>query len=130
MRRLLPYPTPGSTPRAHRPSARPARATPRMPAQDGDFCANAVPGDGPSEAESEQPWNRPLIQQYQEMFRNSTYPPMEYMGRGGATNCDELISCPSHLAVTHARILPRISSSEQPSRMRSRTSVSSIANKQ
>jgi hypothetical protein len=26
------------------------------------------------------------------------HPPMEYMGRGGATNRAELISCPSHLA--------------------------------
>jgi hypothetical protein len=58
------------------------------------------------------------------------HPPIEYIGRGGATNFAELISWPIHFLRTVSRIVAAISSSGAPLRSRPFTSVSSIANKQ
>src|SRR5450759_2749375 len=58
------------------------------------------------------------------------HPPMEYMGRGGATNFAELISWPSHLPATLRRTSAAISSSVAPERISVFTSSSSMANRQ
>ena len=62
--------------------------------------------------------------------RNEVYPPIAYIGRGGATNFDELISCPNHFLWTVPRMVAAISSSGAPERNTPLTSVSSIANRQ
>src|SRR5262249_60359755 len=58
------------------------------------------------------------------------YPPIEYMGRGGATNRVELISCPSHLLAILRRRSEAITSSGAPERSGVFTSSSFRANKQ
>ena len=42
------------------------------------------------------------------------YPPIAYIGRGGATNFALLISCPIHFFCTQARMVAAISSSGAP----------------
>ena len=58
------------------------------------------------------------------------YPPIEYIGRGGATNFGELISWPIHLAARFSRMTAAISSSGACDRSKCFTSVSSMANRQ
>src|SRR5580658_3393764 len=58
------------------------------------------------------------------------YPPIAYIGRGGATKREVLISCPSHLPATLRRIRAAISSSDAPPRSIPLTSSSSMANRQ
>src|SRR6185437_5807254 len=62
--------------------------------------------------------------------RRARHPPIEYIGRGGGTNFEELISWPSHFAAMVERIAAAIASSRAFERSRSRTSVSSSANRQ
>src|SRR5271170_6367048 len=59
-----------------------------------------------------------------------SHPPIEYIGLGGATKREELISCPSHLSRTDPPIAAAISSSDAFPRIRARISVSSTANRQ
>jgi hypothetical protein len=58
------------------------------------------------------------------------YPPIAYIGRGGGTNREELISWPAHLPATLRRITAAISASGALPRNISFTSSSSIANRQ
>ena len=58
------------------------------------------------------------------------YPPMAYIGRGGATNFEELMVCPAHFAVTVLRMAAAISLSGESWRNSALTSVSSMAKRQ
>ncbi len=66
---------------------------------------------------------------FEKQLTQSAYPPIAYIGRGGATNCAVPISCPIHLRIRFSRIAASTCPSSPPLN-NPRTSISSTANRQ